>query len=137
MASSPSASTSARPSGAYPAVMPFISFACSADAVPGVGGACGFGPFLTPARHVGSPEDLDIKLWLNGELRQDSNTRNHLYTVAEQIAYLSRRVDLLPGDVILTGTPAGVGMESGTFLKRGDVVRVWIAGLGELQSAIQ
>ncbi len=101
------------------------------------GGACGFGPFLTPARHVGSPEDLDIKLWLNDELRQDSNTRNHLYTVAEQIAYLSRRVDLLPGDVILTGTPAGVGMESGTFLKRGDVVRVWIAGLGELQSAIQ
>jgi 2-keto-4-pentenoate hydratase/2-oxohepta-3-ene-1,7-dioic acid hydratase in catechol pathway len=99
-------------------------------------GSCPLGPVLTPAEFVASPENLDIKLWLNGELRQDSNTSNHLYGVADQIAYLSERVDLHPGDVILTGTPAGVGAESGTFLKRGDVMKVWIEGLGELETRI-
>lgn len=99
-------------------------------------GSCPLGPVFTPAEFVASPENLDIKLWLNSELRQDSNTRNHLYGVADQIAYLSERVDLHPGDVILTGTPAGVGMESGTFLKHGDVMKVWIEGLGELETRI-
>jgi 2-keto-4-pentenoate hydratase/2-oxohepta-3-ene-1,7-dioic acid hydratase in catechol pathway len=99
-------------------------------------GSCPLGPVFTPAAFVGSPESLRIKLWLNGELRQDSNTSNHLYGVADQIAYLSERVDLLPGDVILTGTPAGVGMETGTFLKRGDMMRVWIEGLGELDTQV-
>lgn len=99
-------------------------------------GSCPLGPVFTPAEFVASPENLDIKLWLNGELRQDSNTRNHLYGVADQIAYLSERVELHPGDVILTGTPAGVGMETGTFLKRGDVMKVWIEGLGELETRI-
>lgn len=99
-------------------------------------GSCPLGPFLTPAAFVESPERLDIKLWLNGELKQDSNTRNHLYGVAEQISYLSQRVDLYPGDIILTGTPAGVGMEGGTFLKPGDVMHVWIEGLGELETTV-
>jgi 2-keto-4-pentenoate hydratase/2-oxohepta-3-ene-1,7-dioic acid hydratase in catechol pathway len=99
-------------------------------------GSCPLGPVFTPAQFVDSPENLAIKLWLNGELRQDSNTRNHLYGVADQIAYLSQRLDLLPGDVILTGTPAGVGMESGTFLKRGDVIKVAIEGLGDLETRI-
>jgi 2-keto-4-pentenoate hydratase/2-oxohepta-3-ene-1,7-dioic acid hydratase in catechol pathway len=99
-------------------------------------GSCPLGPVFTPAQFVSSPEDLAIRLWLNGELRQDSNTRNHLYTVADQIAHLSERVDLLPGDILLTGTPAGVGMETGTFLKRGDVMRVSIDGLGELETRI-
>lgn len=99
-------------------------------------GSCPIGPVFTPARFVDSPENLDIKLWLNGQLRQDSNTRNHLYGVAEQIAHLSTRVDLLPGDILLTGTPAGVGMESGTFLKPGDVIKVSIEGLGELETQI-
>ena len=99
-------------------------------------GSCPLGPVFTPAEFVGSPEHLDIKLWLNGEIRQDSNTSNHLYGVAEQIAHLSERLELYPGDVILTGTPAGVGMESGTFLKRGDVMKVWIAGPGELETRI-
>lgn len=97
--------------------------------------SCPLGPLLTPAEFVDSPENLRIKLWLNGEIRQDSNTSNHLYGVAEQISHLSRRRDLLPGDVILTGTPAGVGMESGVFLKAGDVTKVWIEGLGELQTS--
>lgn len=99
-------------------------------------GSCPLGPVFTPAEFVRDPEDLDIRLWLNGELKQDSNTRNHLYGVADQIAFLSERIDLLPGDVILTGTPAGVGMETGTFLKRGDTMTVWIDGLGELETQI-
>lgn len=99
-------------------------------------GSCPIGPFLTPAAFIESPEDLDIKLWLNSELKQDSNTRNHLYGVADQISYLSHRGDLYPGDIIMTGTPAGVGAESGTFLKRGDVMKVWIAGLGELETTV-
>ncbi|AQV94159.1 2-keto-4-pentenoate hydratase [Cupriavidus necator] len=100
-------------------------------------GSCPLGPYLTPAEFIESPERLDIKLWVNDELKQDSNTANHLYSVAEQIAYLSERLTLYPGDVLLTGTPAGVGMESGTFLKRGDSVRVWIEGLGELCTLLQ
>lgn len=99
-------------------------------------GACPLGPYFTPAEFVASPEKLDIKLWLNGELKQDSNTSNHLYSVADQIAYLSNRLTLYPGDVILTGTPAGVGMESGTFLERGDVMKVWIESLGQLETTI-
>jgi 2-keto-4-pentenoate hydratase/2-oxohepta-3-ene-1,7-dioic acid hydratase in catechol pathway len=94
------------------------------------------GPWITPAEFVGSPENLGIRLWLNDELKQDSNTSNHMYGVADQISYLSHRLDLLPGDILLTGTPAGVGMESGVFLKRGDVVKVGIHGLGVLETRI-
>lgn len=99
-------------------------------------GSCPLGPVLTPAEFVESPETLDISLTINGEIRQNSNTRNHLYSVADQIAYLSTRVELFPGDVILTGTPAGVGMETGTFLKRGDVMKVRIEGLGDLETTV-
>jgi 2-keto-4-pentenoate hydratase/2-oxohepta-3-ene-1,7-dioic acid hydratase in catechol pathway len=99
-------------------------------------GACPLGPYLTPAEFVASPENLGIKLWRNGELKQDSNTSNHLYGVAEQIAYLSDRLELYPGDILLTGTPAGVGMETHTFLARGDLLKVWIEGLGELETPI-
>lgn len=99
-------------------------------------GSCPLGPLFTPAEFVASPENLDIKLSLNGELRQDSNTSNHLYSVAEQISYLSGMLELYPGDILLTGTPAGVGMETGTFLKPGDVMKVWIAGLGELETTL-
>lgn len=99
-------------------------------------GSCPLGPVFTPAEFVATPENLGIKLWVNDQLRQDSNTNNHLYSVADQIAFLSERLDLIPGDVILTGTPAGVGMETGTFLQRGDVMKVWIEGLGELETRI-
>lgn len=99
-------------------------------------GSCPIGPFLTPAAFVPSPENLGIKLWLNGEIKQDSNTSNHLYNVAEQLSYLSHRLDLHPGDILLTGTPAGVGMETGTFLKRGDVMKIWIEDVGELDTTL-
>jgi 2-keto-4-pentenoate hydratase/2-oxohepta-3-ene-1,7-dioic acid hydratase in catechol pathway len=99
-------------------------------------GACPLGPFLTPAQFVDDPENLDIKLWRNGQMEQDSNTSNHLYGIADQIEYLTQRIELYPGDVLLTGTPAGVGMEKGVFLVRGDVLKVWIDGLGELETII-
>jgi 2-keto-4-pentenoate hydratase/2-oxohepta-3-ene-1,7-dioic acid hydratase in catechol pathway len=99
-------------------------------------GSCPLGPFLTPGEFVDNPENLAIKMWLNGELMQDSNTSNHLYNISEQISYLSHRVDLHPGDVILTGTPAGVGMERGKFLKPGDSMKVWIDGLGTLETIL-
>ncbi|MFK3800208.1 MULTISPECIES: fumarylacetoacetate hydrolase family protein [unclassified Pseudomonas] len=99
-------------------------------------GGCPLGPYFTPAQFVEDPENLDIKLWRNGKLEQDSNTSNHLYGVADQIEYLTQRVELFPGDIILTGTPAGVGMEKGVFLARGDVLKVWIDGLGELDTII-
>ncbi len=99
-------------------------------------GSCPVGPLLTPAQFVESPENLAIKLWRNGEIQQDSNTSNHLYTIADQIAYISQRIELFPGDIILTGTPAGVGMEKQTFIKRGDVFTVWIEGLGTLENKI-
>lgn len=97
-------------------------------------GSCPIGPVFTPATFIETPESLGIKLWVNGELKQDSNTSNHMYSVAEQISYLSNRLTLYPGDLLLTGTPAGVGMESGTFLKQGDSVSVWIEELGELHT---
>jgi 2-keto-4-pentenoate hydratase/2-oxohepta-3-ene-1,7-dioic acid hydratase in catechol pathway len=99
-------------------------------------GGCPLGPYFTPAQFVEDPENLDIKLWRNGNLEQDSNTSNHLYGIADQIEYLSRRVELFPGDILLTGTPAGVGMEKGVFLARGDILKVWIEGLGELDTII-
>jgi 2-keto-4-pentenoate hydratase/2-oxohepta-3-ene-1,7-dioic acid hydratase in catechol pathway len=99
-------------------------------------GSCPVGPSLTPAEFVESPENLSIKLWRNGQLQQDSNTSNHLYTIADQISYISQRIELFPGDIILTGTPAGVGMEKQSFIQRGDVFTVWIEGLGTLENKI-
>ncbi len=65
-------------------------------------------------------------------IKQDSNTSKMIFTLAEQIAHLSTRVTLQPGDLILTGTPAGVGLARQEFLKAGDVVKVWVEGVGTL-----
>lgn len=96
-------------------------------------GACPLGPALTPRTSVADVQDLDMKLWVNGELKQDSNTSQMIFSVAEQVAHLSSRITLHPGDVILTGTPSGVGMADGVFLKAGDVVRQWIESIGEFE----
>ena len=95
-------------------------------------GSSPMGPWLTPADCVPDPQVLDMKLWVNDELMQDSNTEQMIFGVAEQITYLSSRITLRPGDVIATGTPAGVGRPRGIFLKPGDRVRIAIEGLGEL-----
>jgi len=99
-------------------------------------GACPLGPAMTPASAIADPMNLALKTWVNGELMQDSNTSQMIFSIAEQIAYLSTRITLLPGDVILTGTPAGVGMARKKFLKAGDTVKCWIDGIGELTTPI-
>jgi 2-keto-4-pentenoate hydratase/2-oxohepta-3-ene-1,7-dioic acid hydratase in catechol pathway len=85
-----------------------------------------------PASQIGDPYKLAIRLWVNDELMQDSNTGNMIFDTAEQIAMLSSRVTLHPGDLVLTGTPAGVGMPRNRFLKPGDKVRLFIEKIGEL-----
>jgi 2-keto-4-pentenoate hydratase/2-oxohepta-3-ene-1,7-dioic acid hydratase in catechol pathway len=95
-------------------------------------GACPLGPWIVPADAVPDPQNVAIKLWVNDVIKQDSHTSKMIFTLAEQIAHLSTRVTLQPGELILTGTPAGVGLARREFLKRGDVVKVWVEGVGTL-----
>jgi 2-keto-4-pentenoate hydratase/2-oxohepta-3-ene-1,7-dioic acid hydratase in catechol pathway len=95
-------------------------------------GSCPLGPWIVPAGDIADPQQLGIRLWVNGELMQDSHTSNMIFGVAEQIAMLSSRVTLQPGDVILTGTPAGVGMGRKRFLKAGDSVKLWVEDIGDM-----
>ena len=99
-------------------------------------GSCPTGPWLVPAKFVARPEDLSIECLVNGALKQSSNTGEMIYGIAEQIAHLSERMTLWPGDVILTGTPAGVGNGRNEFLQPGDQVTVRVAGLGELTNVM-
>jgi len=108
-----------------PFIYDWVGQKCFEDAAP-------MGPWFTPAAYVKDPNNLSIKLWINGVLKQDSNTGRMVHNIQEQIAYLSRHVTLQPGDVIATGTPAGVGMPRGEFLKAGDEVKIEIAGCGTL-----
>lgn len=101
----------------------------------GFNGSCPIGPWLTSAASI-DPQHLRIQLSVNGEMKQDSNTSEMIFSVAQQIAHLSRRTTLFAGDVILTGTPAGVGSSRNEFLAPGDVVKVEIAGLGQLVNTI-
>lgn len=99
-------------------------------------GSCPLGPWIVPASDIRDPQNLGMKLWVNGVLKQDSNTKEMIFNLAEQIAQLSRGMTLHPGDVILTGTPAGVGAGRGEFLKKGDVVKIWIEKIGELTNKL-
>lgn len=94
------------------------------------------GPLITPARFVPDPQDLNIALRVNGETKQDSNTANMVFSVQEIIEHLAAIMTLEPGDVIATGTPAGVGYsaEPQQFLKPGDTMVVEIEGLGRLET---
>jgi len=95
-------------------------------------GACPVGPWIVPAKEIPDPQNLSIKLWVNDVLKQDSHSSKMTFSIAEQIAHLSTRITLHPGDLILTGTPAGVGMARQEFLKAGDEVKVWIERIGTL-----
>ncbi|HTT97670.1 MAG TPA: fumarylacetoacetate hydrolase family protein, partial [Rhizomicrobium sp.] len=85
---------------------------------------------------IGDPHALGIRCFVNGEKRQDSNTRNLVFNVFDQIALLTEAMTLEPGDVIFTGTPGGVGFAAKppNFLKSGDVVRVEIDRIGALEA---
>jgi 2-keto-4-pentenoate hydratase/2-oxohepta-3-ene-1,7-dioic acid hydratase in catechol pathway len=91
------------------------------------------GPWLVTADEVPDPQNLDMWLDVNGERRQTGNTKTMIFNVAHLIAYLSQVMILMPGDVITTGTPPGVGMgmKPPTYLKAGDVITLGIEGLGE------
>lgn len=94
------------------------------------------GPFILTADQVADPDDLWMKLWVNGDLRQDSNTRHMIFNTAELVAFASDLMTLEPGDVIATGTPSGVGATTSTYLKAGDVVRCEVQGLGVLENPV-
>jgi len=94
------------------------------------------GPWITTDDEVADPHDLTMVLWLNGEERQRTSTGDMIYSIYDQIAYLSTVMTLEPGDLIATGTPANVGIATGTFLKPGDVVRVEVEGLGHIENPI-
>jgi len=96
------------------------------------------GPWIVTDDEVPDPHALRLCTRVNGELRQDSNTADMLYSIYEQIAYLSTVMTLEPGDVLATGTPSGVGvaMVPPRFLKVGDVMRVEVEGIGHLENTI-
>jgi len=90
------------------------------------------GPYLVTADEVGDPQKLGLNLSLNGEVVQDSNTDDMIFGVAKIISYMSQFMKLVPGDIIATGTPSGVGMgmKPQRFLKPGDVMKIEVEGLG-------
>jgi len=94
------------------------------------------GPWITTANEVADPEGLEMVLTLNGEEKQRSSTGDMIYKIRQQIAYLSTVMTLEVGDVIATGTPAGVGIASDSFMKVGDVVSVEITGLGRIENTV-
>jgi 2-keto-4-pentenoate hydratase/2-oxohepta-3-ene-1,7-dioic acid hydratase in catechol pathway len=91
---------------------------------------------MVPAEDIPDPQNVAIKLWVNDVIKQDSHTSKMIFSLAEQIAHISSRLTLHPGDLILTGTPAGVGLARKEFLKAGDVVKVWVEGVGTLTNAM-
>ena len=97
---------------------------------------CPMGPRLIPASQFGDPQQAALKLAVNGALKQNGNAKDMIFSVAEQISTASRIMTLDPGDVLLTGTPAGVGVPHKTFLSVGDQVDADIEGIGRLSVGI-
>lgn len=94
---------------------------------------CPVGPWLVTPDEVGDPQDLDMHLNVNGQRMQTGNTRTMIFTIRQLIAYVSRYITLYPGDLLITGTPPGVGegkKPQAVYLKAGDVMELEIAGLG-------
>ena len=99
-----------------------------------------FGPWLVTADEVPDPQDLSLRLWVNGELKQDGTTAEQIFSVAEVVRYVCQFMTLYPGDVINTGTPAGVALgqpDPKPYLRAGDVVELEIAGLGRQRQELK
>ena len=96
------------------------------------------GPWLVTPDEIGDPHALELRTWVNGELRQHSNTRHLIYDCLAQVEHLSTAFTLEPGDVVTTGTPAGVGgaMSPPRFLRAGDVVRIEIEKIGAIENRV-
>jgi acylpyruvate hydrolase len=99
---------------------------------------CPWGPWVTTADEVPDPEDLALRTWVNGELRQDRRTSDLIFGPRALVDFIAQTCTLEPGDLILTGTPSGVGMsmDPRRFLAAGDVVRIEIERLGAIEHAI-
>jgi 2-keto-4-pentenoate hydratase/2-oxohepta-3-ene-1,7-dioic acid hydratase in catechol pathway len=104
----------------------------------GADGFCPWGPWITTADEVPDTDGLALRTWVNGELRQDARTSDLIFGVEAIVAFLSEVHEFTPGELILTGTPSGVGMalDPPQFLSSGDVVRIEIDGLGAIEHAI-
>lgn len=104
----------------------------------GMDGFCPMGPWIATPEEVGEPWDLGVRCWLNGELVQDGNTRDMIFPVPALISFLSRFMTLEPGDVIATGTPAGVGAfrDPPRWLRPGDRLRMEVERVGVLEHSI-
>lgn len=96
------------------------------------------GPWIVTADEIRDPHQLKLRCWVNGQLRQESDTSQMIYNMWQQIAYLSTAFTLEPGDLLATGTPEGVGagMNPQQFLKTGDVVRCEIDGIGAIENKV-
>ena len=94
------------------------------------------GPWLTTADEIADPLALEMKLYINDELRQHSLSGDMIYNLYQQIEYLSTVMTLEPGDILATGTPSGIGAPKGLFLKPGDVMRLEIEGLGKIENPV-
>ena len=92
------------------------------------------GPVLVSTDSFSDPADLELRTWVNGELRQHDRTSSLIFSIPKLIAFVSRYVTLSTGDLIFTGTPEGVGFRNGVFLTNGDVVRTSIEGIGTLEN---
>jgi 2-keto-4-pentenoate hydratase/2-oxohepta-3-ene-1,7-dioic acid hydratase in catechol pathway len=99
---------------------------------------CPFGPWITTSDEVAEPGNLDLKTWVNGEQRQSANTSDLIFNCDQIVEHLSTAFTLEPGDVIVTGTPSGVGvwMDPKGWLVDGDVVRITIEGLGTIENRV-
>jgi 2-keto-4-pentenoate hydratase/2-oxohepta-3-ene-1,7-dioic acid hydratase in catechol pathway len=99
---------------------------------------CPMGPWIVTADELGDPATLDVKCWVNGELRQNANTRDLIFDIPTIIATISAGITLLPGDVIATGTPAGVGIgfKPPKFLRAGDRMKIVIERIGTLTNHV-
>lgn len=99
---------------------------------------CPYGPWITTADEIPDPHVLGLRTWVNGDLRQDSSTANLIFKIPALVAFISETCTLEPGDLILTGTPGGVGMglDPPHFLAAGDAIRIEIERLGTIEHSI-
>jgi 2-keto-4-pentenoate hydratase/2-oxohepta-3-ene-1,7-dioic acid hydratase in catechol pathway len=99
-------------------------------------GFCPLGPYLVTSDEIADVQNLKMVLKVNGQVRQDANTSQMIYPVADIVSFISHITTLEPGDIICTGTPAGVGVATGNFLKAGDRIECAIEGLGTLTNTL-
>jgi 2-keto-4-pentenoate hydratase/2-oxohepta-3-ene-1,7-dioic acid hydratase in catechol pathway len=100
--------------------------------------SCPYGPWITTADEVPDPGNLRLRTWVNGDLRQDTSTSDLIFGPQALVDFIAETCTLVPGDLILTGTPSGVGaaMDPRVFLQSGDVIRIEIESLGSIEHAV-